>query len=91
MSNIIISRTAIELLAEELGVDFNVPHNTGYMGPDNEKGLFVDAISQVGGFEGNYLDDNIEYLIADEERFATAFGVIFRAYKEAEAEVGDAQ
>lgn len=91
MSNIIISGTAIELLAEELGIDFNVPHNTGYMGPDNEKGLFVDAISQVGGFEGNYLDDNIEYFIADEERFATAFGVIFRAYKEAEAEVGDAQ
>lgn len=91
MSNIIISGTAIERLAEELGMDFNKQHNTGYMGPNNEKGLFVDAISQVGGFEGNYLDDNIEYFIADEERFATAFGVVFRAYKEAESEVMDAQ
>lgn len=86
MSNIIISGTAIELLAKELGVDFNKQHNTGYMHEMNEKGLFVGAVSQIGKFEGNYLDDNAELFIADEERFATAFGVVFRAYKEAERE-----
>lgn len=91
MSNIVISGTAIERLAYELGIDFNMPHSTGFMGPENERGLFVEFVSQTGDFVGNYLDDDIEYFIADEARFAYAFATVFRDWKAMQQEVANAQ
>lgn len=91
MSNIIISGTAIENLAEALGVDFNKQHNSGYMGPDNERGLFVECVADNAGCITNFLDDNAELYIVDEDKFVEAFVGTLLTYREFEREVEDAQ
>lgn len=91
MGNIIVSGTVIEDLAEALGVDFNKQHNSGYMGPDNERGMFVDCVADNAGCITNYLDDNAELFIVDEGKFVEAFVGTLRTYWEFEREVEDDQ
>lgn len=91
MGNVIISGTVIEDLAEALGVDFDQAHNGGYMGPNNERGLFVECVADNAGCTTNFLDDNADLYIVDEERFVEAFVGTLKSYLAVEAEGTDDQ
>lgn len=90
-SKIIISSEAIAGLAKALGIDFNKPHNGGYMGPDNEEGLFTEAVVWRDVSDVTCMDDNGDHYIIDEEKFVKYFADAFHSYKAAEQELPDDQ
>lgn len=80
MHNIIVSDVMIEILAEKLGVDFNLARHDGYMHADNEKGLFIEAMVDRAGMD-SFNGDATHYIV-DDETFVAAISELARTWIE---------
>lgn len=85
MSNkIIVTRRVVEFLGEMAGVDFLQCCSGGFMGAENQKGLFCDSVLEYGRPEVTTMDDDCTYDIVDEDFFMERFRSVVAAYKSCE-------